>query len=152
MGTIGKKYKIVPVKGTEIEETKINFVEDAVDYAKKFYHEDIEIYESAFALFLTRANKVKAYIKISQGGTVGTVIDPILITKYAIDTLSKSVILIHNHPSGNLTPSKSDEIITSKVLNGLKLFEINLLDHIILSPDFDYYSFANENESFRKYS
>jgi len=146
MGTIGKKYKIVPIKGTEIEETKINSVKDAAEYAKKFYHEDIEIYESSFALFLTRANKVKAYIKISQGGTVGTIIDPILITKYAIDTLARSVILIHNHPSGNLTPSKSDKDTTSKILNGLKLFNIVLLDHIILSPDFNYYSFANEQE------
>ncbi len=139
-----KSYKIVPIKGNDLDTKKIRDSADAYNYMLQFYHEDIEIYESFFLLCLTRANTTRAYMKISQGGTTGTVVDPKILAKYAIDTMSSGVILCHNHPSGNLIPSKMDIEITNKIKNGLKLFDVNVLDHIIISPNNEYYSFCDE--------
>jgi DNA repair protein RadC len=90
-----------------------------------------------------QSNHTIGYAKISQGGVAGTVVDPIIVAKYAIDSLSKGVILAHNHPSGNLTPSEADRTITNKIKAGLNLFDITVLDHIILTED-SFTSFADE--------
>ena len=125
------------------EQSIITCSTDTVKVLRQFFLDDIEIFESFFLLLLNRANKVEGYVKISQGGITGTVADPLLIAKYAVSTLSKSVILCHNHPSGNLKPSKADEQLTAKVKAGLALFDISVLDHIILTAD-SYYSFTDE--------
>lgn len=122
---------------------KINSSEDAANYARQFYFDDITIYESFFIILLNRSNNTIAWVKISQGGTIGTTVDPIIVAKYAIDILAKAVILVHNHPSGNNIPSEGDKLITEKIKQGLSLFEINVLDHVILTED-TYYSFADE--------
>lgn len=83
------------------------------------------------------------YAKISQGGLSNTIIDIRLIAKYAIDVLAASVILVHNHPSGSVLPSSCDNELTRRVAQGLKLLNIKLLDHIIISED-NYYSFSDE--------
>jgi DNA repair protein RadC len=88
-------------------------------------------------------NTITGWVKISQGGTAGTVVEVKIIAKYAIDSLSNGVILVHNHPSGNTKPSDSDKDITNKVKNALELFEIKVLDHIIVT-EANYYSFADE--------
>lgn len=140
-----KKATIYSLKKTEseFEKVKIQSSNDSVKYLRQFYLDDIGIYESFFLMLLNRANQVIGYVKISQGGVTGTVVDPILVAKYAIDSLSKGVILCHNHPSGNLTPSDADRQITEKIKQGLKLFDISVLDHIILTEN-SYYSFCNE--------
>jgi len=124
---------------------KIKSSVDSADFLRKFYSSDIDIYESMFLMLMDQAANVHGYVKISQGGTAGTVCDIKLIANYAISSLSESVILCHNHPSGNLQPSASDEKITARVKDALKLFDINLLDHIILSSE-GYYSFADERK------
>lgn len=113
------------------------------EYARKFYETDIAIYESFYVIYLNRANNVIGFIKLSQGGTAGTVADPKIIMKYAIDLLASCVICIHNHPSGNIHPSEADIKLTQKIKNGLQLFDISLLDHVILSEN-EHYSFADE--------
>lgn len=140
-----KKATIYSLKKTEseFEKVKIQSSNDSVKYLRQFYLDDIGIYESFFLMLLNRANQVIGYVKISQGGVTGTVVDPILVAKYAIDSLSKGVILCHNHPSGNLNPSDADRQITEKIKQGLKLFDISVLDHIILTEN-SYYSFCNE--------
>lgn len=125
------------------EKVKIVSLKDAADFCRKFYFDDLEIYESFFLLLLNNSNNTIGYVKISQGGVTGTVVDPVLIAKYAIETLAKAVILCHNHPSGNLTPSGADHSLTRKVKDGLSLFDIKVLDHIILTSD-SHYSFADE--------
>lgn len=126
------------------KKVKITSSKDAAKYARNFFQEDIEIYESFFMILLNRANNTDAYVKISQGGIAGTVVDLKLIAKYAIDCLASGVIVCHNHPSGTLYPSEQDKLITGKINNALKLLDIKLLDHIILTKE-SYYSFADEN-------
>lgn len=108
------------------------------------YDESIEVYETMYVLFMDRANKIKGIMCVSQGGIDGTVVDTRLICKSALDTLSSSVIMVHNHPSGNTRPSDADKRITHKVKDALKLFEITLLDHIIVTPNDGYFSMADE--------
>jgi len=141
MKTINE-YQLKKIK-TEFPEVKIKTSKDCADYARQFYFDDLEIYESMFIILLNRAQKTEGYVKISQGGTAGTVIDIKIIAKYAVDTLANAVILVHNHPSGNTEPSESDKIITMKARNALELFDIKLLDHIILTED-KYYSFIDK--------
>jgi DNA repair protein RadC len=124
---------------------KITSSKDSENFARKFYHEDMILYESAFIIMLNNASNVIGWAKISQGGITGTVIDILIVAKYAIDLLAKNIILIHNHPSGNKNPSKADGILTKKIKEGLSLLDINLLDHIILTED-NYYSFADNSE------
>ena len=125
-----------------IKKVKIKSSKDAYEYARQFYKEDIDIYESAFLLLLNRASNTMGWVKISQGGIGGTIMDVRIITKYAIDILCSAVILYHNHPSGDPQPSQEDINLTKTVKDGLKIFQIMLLDHIILTKE-DHFSFAD---------
>ena len=129
---------------TEFEKIQITNSEDSAKFIRQFYHDDIGIYESFFILLLNRANKTVGYAKISQGGVTGTVVDVKIICKYVIDSLASSVILAHNHPSGNLQPSEADRTITRKIRQALQFFDTKVLDHIILTED-SHYSFG-END------
>jgi DNA repair protein RadC len=128
---------------TEFDRVQLRGAESAVKYLRHFFFDDISIYESCFMMLLNRSNTVIGYVKISQGGITGTVVDPLLVAKYAIDSLAKGVVLCHNHPSGQLRPSDGDDAITFKVKGGLDMFGITLLDHIILT-EAGYYSYADE--------
>lgn len=128
---------------SEYESIKITSSEDAYKLIRQFYDDDVHIYESMFALFLDASNHVKNYVKISQGGVQGTVVDTRIIAKYAVDCLASGVILAHNHPSGNLTPSDADIRITKKVKDGLNTLDIKLLDHLIIT-DKRYRSFNDD--------
>lgn len=100
-------------------------------------------HEEFWILLLNRKNSIIETRKISQGGIAATVIDVKVIMREAIIRYSSSLIICHNHPSGNLVPSKSDEQITKKVKEAAAFMEISLLDHIIIG-DNDYFSFADE--------
>ena len=138
-----RRLKIVEEKDEAFHKAKITSSKDIFEYASRFYHDDINIYESMFMVMLNRANNTDAWVKISQGGITGTVVDVRIILKYAVETLCSSVILVHNHPSGNLFPSQADKDITIKLQNALRFFDVQLLDHLILCDD-KYYSFADE--------
>ena len=132
-------------ESSDFPKAQINSSKDINEYIRQFYFEDIEIYESVFIVLLNTKNTTTGYVKISQGGTAGTVVDIKLIAKYALESLAASIILCHNHPSGNTTPSNEDKNITDKVKNGLNLIDVKLLDHIIISPEKDkYFSFADD--------
>lgn len=94
-------------------------------------------------VFLNRANKVNHFEVVSEGGITGTVADPRIILKKALEEDAVSIILSHNHPSGNLRPSKADEDLTNKIRSAAKFFDIRVIDHIIVSEE-GYYSFADE--------
>jgi DNA repair protein RadC len=100
------------------------------------------LHEEFWILFLNRSNKVINRMKLSQGGISGTVTDVRLVMKKAIECLASGIIVCHNHPSGNLNPSESDNKITQKIKEAGNLMDIQLLDHLIIS-DKDYYSFAD---------
>ena len=128
---------------SNFEKVKIISSNDAFQIIKQFYFDDIEIFESFFILCLNRNNQTIAYAKISQGGVAGTVVDIKIIAKYAIDCLASGVILAHNHPSGNLKPSNEDLAITKRIKEGLKILDISVLDHLILTSQ-GYLSFGDE--------
>jgi len=100
-------------------------------------------HEEFWVLILNRANRVIDNIRISQGGISGTVIDVRLILKNALDRLASSLVLCHNHPSGNLKPSDADIKITTKISEASRTMDIQLLDHIIIA-DNSYFSFSDE--------
>lgn len=102
-------------------------------------------YEEFWILLLNRANKVMSVQKISQGGVAGTVMDSRIIMKAAIDALASSIILCHNHPSGNIMPSHQDKNITQKVKEAGVIMDIPILDHIIVTES-GFYSFADEGD------
>jgi len=100
-------------------------------------------HEEFWVALLNRANHVTDIFKISQGGTAGTVMDVKIIMKRALEKLAHGILISHNHPSGNNKPSDADRQITHKLRDAAKLFDITLLDHIIVANK-QYYSFADE--------
>ena len=100
-------------------------------------------YEEFWVLLLARSNKIIKASKTGEGGLWGTVVDINKIATVAILNKSSRMILIHNHPSGNTQPSEADKKITNKLLKGLKLLDIDVVDHVIISSE-GYYSFADE--------
>jgi DNA repair protein RadC len=100
-------------------------------------------YEEFWILLLNRSNRIIGKSKISQGGVSGTVIDTKLIMKTAVENLASSIILCHNHPSGNINPSASDIGITNKIKTAADCLDTKLLDHVIVT-DHSYYSFMDE--------
>lgn len=117
---------------------------DVVEILRSFWNKDIlEYKEEFYVLILSRANKVRGYHKISEGGASATLVDPKMIFSVALKCNACAVILAHNHPSGNTKPSQSDIDLTKKIKEGGKILEISVLDHIILTSE-NYYSFADE--------
>jgi DNA repair protein RadC len=117
---------------------------DAYHLSLHYWNLDkIELLEEFKVLFLNRSNRVLQLFLVSQGGITGTVADPRLILAAAVKLASCSMILVHNHPSGSLKPSRQDEELTQKIKCASAYFDIKVLDHIIISPE-GYYSFADE--------
>ncbi len=128
----------------EVSEKKLNVFfqsKDAAEYLRaqlKFKNHEV------FAIvYLNRANKMKHYEIISEGGITGTVADPRIVLKKALENDAVSIILCHNHPSGSIKPSRADEVLTKKITEAASYFDIKVLDHIIVSEE-GYYSFADE--------
>jgi DNA repair protein RadC len=94
-------------------------------------------------VFLNRSNKINHYEIISEGGITGTVADPRIILKKALEHDAVSIVLCHNHPSGNLKPSRQDQELTQKIKEASGFLDIKVMDHIIVSEE-GYYSFADE--------
>jgi len=101
------------------------------------------LYESFWILLLNRANRKIAIQNISEGGQAGTVADPKKIFKLALDQNAASIILCHNHPSGNLQPSDADKQLTRKLKDAGLMLDLPVLDHLIIGDD-KYFSFADE--------
>lgn len=139
-----KRYEIKCYSG-KYERMQISNSQQAYDYIKQFYSDDIDIYESFYLLLLNHANVVIGYAKISQGGIAGTIVDKKILFKYIIDSLSSGFILAHNHPSGSLKPSPQDREITRDIKEITKLFDSQLLDHIILTSG-GFYSFSDNGD------
>lgn len=129
-------------KKVEVEES-VTSSQIGYDIIRKFYGDEIEIYESFFILLLNRSNTCIGFAKISQGGCVGTVIDVKMIAKFVVDTFATGVILAHNHPSGNLSPSPQDIALTKRIKEAMNIFEVRVMDHLILGNN-SYYSMADE--------
>jgi DNA repair protein RadC len=111
-----------------------------------FNHETIACQEQFNVLFINHAHLPIGYYKASVGSNTATVVDIKLLMGLAIKSLSSGIIIAHNHPSGNLQPSENDIQLTKKIKDACALFDINLLDHLILSPCGGKYSFADNSK------
>jgi DNA repair protein RadC len=132
-------------KPRNIMKPKISCSDDAYKQVLRFYDKNTVALQKQFiVLYLNRANLVLGGHKVFTGGLTGTVADVRLILGIALKACACSIIISHNHPSGNLKPSGADQELTNKLKEAGKLMDINLLDHIILSPEGSFYSFADE--------
>ncbi|UOY04973.1 JAB domain-containing protein [Muricauda sp. SCSIO 64092] len=104
---------------------------------------NIGLQESFKVVLLNNGNQVKGIYEISKEGITGTTVDLRILFAIVLKSLTVSIILCHNHPSGMLKPSANDKSITKQIQDASKLFNVKVLDHIILAPDGSYYSFAD---------
>ena len=104
---------------------------------------DDQPYESFYIILLNTGKRVLKTVCISEGGISGTVVDVKKIFRIALDHFASGIFLSHNHPSGNLQPSPSDQILTKKIIESGKLLDINVIDHLIIGSG-DYFSFSDE--------
>lgn len=145
MKKLTREFVLKTIKDGTMPAVKCTTSKAAADYARAFYGDDIEIYESTFIILLNHASNTIGWAKISQGGVASTIVDVKIVCKYAIDALASGVIFVHNHPSGVLRSSVMDDNLTRKLKEALAICDVRLLDSIILAPDGAYYSY-NDND------
>ena len=149
-----KQVNLLNYKVSEIEITyrnavrpsdmhKISSSKDVSELLRELWSNKVEYIEEFYILLLNKANKVLGVSKISEGGISGTVVDPKRIFQVALKSNATSIILAHNHPSGNIQPSEADQKITRKCRDAGTMLDIAVLDHIIVGNE-QYYSFADE--------
>jgi DNA repair protein RadC len=140
LAEIEVRYRTKPQDKIAIKKSK-----DAFDILYPLYNKDnIEFLEQFYLLLLNRANKVLGWINLSIGGTNGAIVDVKVIFALALTTNASGIVVSHNHPSQNLIPSEEDKRITKAIIEAGKLFNIKLLDHIIVASNENYFSFADE--------
>ncbi len=131
----------------KIRTSKSDAIKSSDDAAKLIYknwdESTIGLHESFKVLLLNNSNKIKGIYQLSSGGITGTLVDLRILFAVILKTLSVGVILVHNHPSGKLKPSEADKQLTTKIKDAAKLFDVNILDHLIIVPNGNYYSFAD---------
>lgn len=134
---IGRRRKDEPL------DKKPNIVssKDVFEYMYPFFADSLQ--ENFYIILLKRSNQIISVKQISIGGISGTLVDPKIIFRFALEESASSIVLCHNHPSGNIKPSQPDIDITNKIKNGAKYFDISILDHVIFTNN-AYFSFADE--------
>jgi DNA repair protein RadC len=127
--------------GSYLQKPIMSTSRDLASYLQSLFQDHSrEVFAVAF---LNQANRINHIETVSEGGITGTIADPRIILKKALEENAVSIILCHNHPSGSLKPSRQDEEITKKIKEAAKYFDIKVLDHIIVSET-GYFSFADE--------
>ena len=126
-------------------EAEATVVIDTSDDAVRLMRPQLDrlAYEECWAIYLTASNRLIERQRISQGGVTGTVVDHRLVVKRALELLASKMILVHNHPSGAAEPSPQDRRLTEQLAAAAALFDIRLVDHLILSREGDF-SFCRE--------
>ena len=122
---------------------KISNSQGAYEILTNLFPENTMDYRETFiVLYLNRANQVLGYSVISQGGTSNTTVDIKMVIQTALLANASCIMLAHNHPSGNIQPSSDDNRITKRIMEAAKLFDITVLDHLIITNE-NYYSFTD---------
>ena len=143
-----KKYGNLPeitlkYKSGDVEKVRITCSNDINKLSRKIFTQDtFELTEEFMVIYLNRANDTIGWFKVSQGGISATGVDVRLILSAALQSGASSLIMLHNHPSGNCRPSESDISLTTKTKSAGKFMDIAVLDHIIVTEN-SYYSFAD---------
>lgn len=123
----------------------IKTAKDAFEILKDFFNpETIHLQEEFWVLYLNRSNRVLGVHKLSIGGITGTIVDIRIVLGTALKAAACSLILAHSHPSGNPNPSQADIDITRKIKEAASLMDIKLLDHLIISPNSEFTSMAED--------
>lgn len=134
---LGRRRQDAPFLGkTVVKESK-----DVANYLRSLLRD--HKHEVFVVIYLNRSHKINHVEIVSEGGMTGTVADPRIILKKALEENAVSLILCHNHPSGNLRPSKADEELTYKIKEAARFLDIKVIDHLIVSEE-GYFSFADE--------
>lgn len=129
------------VKPSQME--KVTTSSDAERIFRSIWRQSMELKECFYAMYLNRNNKILGVLLISEGGISGTVVDIRNIYQAALKANASSIIVAHNHPSGNLDPSESDKQMTNKIKEAGRILDIQILDHLIMISE-GYLSFADE--------
>jgi len=139
------KFNLTSCKtGIVFNQTVVRCSRDIAELLKQIHtKEGNDFQEFFYCLFLNRRNQITGYYLASIGGMCDTIADPRIIIKAAALANCCCLILCHNHPSGSLKPSQADEMLTHKIKEACKWFDIKVIDHVILSEE-GYYSFADE--------
>ncbi len=133
---LGKRYRST----NAVKKKKIESSQDAFDAIYAYLTDSS--YEEFYVILLNRANEIISTHKVSEGGTSGTVVDPKRVFKLGLEKQASSIILCHNHPSGNLLPSHQDKSITKNFVESGDLLQMKILDHLIIGNG-NYYSFTD---------
>lgn len=127
------------------DRAQVKSSQDAYEIFYKDWNKNtIEYFEEFKVLLLNRNHKVLGMTTLTKGSTTGTIVDVKQLLQYALKTNASSVIVAHNHPSGNLEPSEADKNITKKIIAGCDAIDIKLLDHLIIVQKGGFFSFADE--------
>jgi DNA repair protein RadC len=142
--SLAPEVKVRITRGKKVRTAKITSSNDTVEILKKFITPaKIQTQEYSFAMYLNNANNVLAIYQFGMGGFTATIMEKRLLMAAALKLGATAMILCHNHPSGNLTPSNADKVITKQIAELANIHDIKVLDHVILTRE-GYYSFANE--------
>ena len=126
---------------------KINSSNDAARLLFEHWDKDtIGMHETFKVLLLNNSNKAKGIYELSKGGLTGTIVDIRILFAIVLKSLSVGIILCHCHPSGQLKPSEADKNITKKIKQAAQLLDIKVLDHLIIAPNSEFYSFADNGD------
>ncbi|WP_415376410.1 JAB domain-containing protein [Patiriisocius sp. Uisw_017] len=136
----------IKVSYTNTNKEKVRIKDSRTSYEVVLSHWDlniIEFMEEVKVLLLDRASNVLGIYDLARGGTASCIVDIKIVLSVALKTHASSIILVHNHPTGYLVPSKADKSLTTKIKQACEYVDLVLLDHLIISKE-SYYSFSDE--------
>jgi DNA repair protein RadC len=142
-----KQFRIVS-KETTIERTQIKDSDSCNKYIRQIIKSeqiDINVKEYFYIIALNQSNKTNGFMKVSEGSISSTIVDIRLMAFFLIKSLATSFILFHNHPSGNVEKSDADKTLTKKITEAMKLFDIKITDHLIITSN-NFCSFADDGD------
>lgn len=140
-----KEYTL-KAKPTQRETRELKDSRETYEELCNIYNPDTAtLYETAYVLYLNQRNGVKGFLKLSDGGMTNVIVDPRLIMMGALGCSATAIVLSHNHPSGNPSPSNDDRQLTKKLMAACKLMDIAFIDHIVMGAG-RYYSFRDHGE------
>jgi len=129
------------------DRAQIKSSQDAYEiFLNSWNRNTIEFYEEFKVLLLNRNHKVLGMTTLTKGSTTGTIVDVKQLLQYALKTNASSIIVAHNHPSGNIEPSEADKAIKKKIVAGCEAIDVKLLDHLVIVHEGGYFSFADIGE------
>jgi hypothetical protein len=147
IGLYAPRIELTYTNEDKIPVRKVNTSQGIFDFLWQIWNKDtLPILEQSYILYLNTNLRIIAYYDLSKGGITGTVVDPRLVVATAAQAGATNVVLAHNHPSGGLTPSRGDLKVTEQLAAALKETDTTLMDHLIITPDGQYYSFLDNGK------